>query len=239
MRVPHRTARHKAAYAIDLRQRRAWFEDDTSDTSSSPTTQTTTETEGTLTQAEVNKLVGKTRTEASARAKQEATAAILQQLGVEKLEDAESILKAAREKADAEKSELERLTSTLDKEKAAREQMEQAFASYKAEVEQRERLARRDHAVKAALSAATTKADKVLALLQVQHADALAAVLDDEGAVNDKRVTELVEAARKAYPEDFGARGVGSPSTSGGRVPGNTFDEAARQENFRRMRRGH
>lgn len=219
-----------------LAKRRAWFAEG-EDADPEKGNGSDDKTDKGLTQEEVNRLVGKARTDGRSAAKQETTAEILKRLGVEKLEDAEGILKAHRDKQEADKSEVEKLTVKLGEFETRAKTAEQALADYQAKVETEKRIAARDSAIKAALSGGTTKADKVLALLQVQHADAITGVMDDDGNLDDKKITALVETARKAYPEDFGARGVGSPSNIGGRTPMNT-DQAARDANFQRRRRG-
>lgn len=222
MTTLYRTTRPTGSIRL-LAKRRAWFADE--DNERSPGTDGENkpdpkhEPEKGLTQAEVDKIVGKTRTDTRKAAQQETIADILKRLGVEKLEDAESILKAHHDKQEADKSEVEKLTGKLAEVETRAKTAEQALTDYQAKVETEKRIAARDSAIKAALSGVTTKADKVLALLQVQHADAITDVMSDDGKLDEKKITALVETARKAYPEDFGARGVGSPSTIGGRNP--------------------
>ncbi len=173
----------------------------------------TTHAEAKFTQADLDRLIGEARQKASDSARKKAFA----EAGIDDIAIDAELLKTARAKREADKTEVERLAGLTAKEKERADKAEADLKTFQEQVETDMRRARLTNAVKDALTKANAKPDKVLALLQVQHADALAAVLKDDGMVDDAQVTKLVEVARTAYPEDFGHGGVGSPSLTGGR----------------------
>jgi predicted nucleic acid-binding Zn ribbon protein len=164
----------------------------------------------------------------------------MKEYGIEDPDADKELLAAARKRKADEQTAAEKALEDLAKERKKREDAEAALAKREAEIAAKERADALNGAVKDALTKANAKADKVLKLLRADHADALDAVLKDDGTADEKKVTALVETARKAYPEDFGKGGVGSPSNAGGHSPDPNREgkERARAElrNFTRSR---
>jgi hypothetical protein len=161
---------------------------------------------------------------------------LLAELGIEDAETDKTLLAEARKRKADERTEAQKAIEALAKEKAKREAAETALATRNAEIAAKERTETLNTAVKDALTKANAKADKVLKLLRADHADLLNAVLKDDGTVDEKKVTAVVEAARKSYPEDFGRGGVGSPSNANGRPPQPGADAAKRASQLNQSR---
>lgn len=161
------------------------------------------------------------------RAEKAAEERLRKKLGLAEDEDIETAaehLAAERKRKADELTDAQKAQAELAKEKAKREAAETELKAFQEKVEAEKREATRDSALKTALTTANAKADKVLKLLKVDSPDALSAVLKEDGTVDETKVKALVETARKAYPEDFGKGGVGSPSNNGGRVPSSSKD---------------
>lgn len=185
-----------------------------------------------FTQADLDRLIGEARQKAADSTRKK----VLAELEIDDPDSDKELLKAAKAKREADKTEVERAAGEATKEKERREKVEQEFADFKAGVEAERRLTTLNTAVKDALAKANAKADKVLKLLRADHADSLDAVLKEDGTVDEKKLTALVDAARKQYPEDFGKGGVGSPSNSGGRSPQLGADAAKRASQLNQSR---
>ncbi len=215
-----RTTRRQTAEArVSLKQWRAWFTEDGGEGGEADDKGGGGE-EKKLAQSEVDKLIGKTRTETRKSAQQEATAEILKRLGVEKLEDAEAVLKANRERTESEKTELQKALDAKALLEKERDEAKHALTTFQEQVQLKERLAARDSAITKALHDANAKADKVLKLLKADRAEEMDAILKEDGTVDETKVKTLVAAAKTAYPEDFGNRSTpGTGSHSGGRSP--------------------
>lgn len=165
---------------------------------------------------------------------------VLAELGIEDPDTDKALLAEARKRKADELSETEKANAELAKEKAKREAAETELKTFQEKVEAEKRAATRDSAITKALTTANAKAEKVLKLLKVDQADALAAVLKEDGSVDESKVKALVETARKAYPEDFRVGGIGSPSNGDGRVPepGSKERQNAAQWTANRLRNG-
>jgi hypothetical protein len=166
--------------------------------------------DGLLTQAEVDKIVG-------ARAKESAAAAInklLTELGFDKADDLKAVVTAAKAKADAEKSELEKLNEKV----AAFEKKAQEAEARAAAVEKQRLVDRRDSKVEQALKDASKPA-AVMAWIKATAQTDLDATLADDGTIDDKKITALVDKAKKELPELFKSSAPGSPSNNDGRAP--------------------
>ena len=142
---------------------------------------------------------------------------LLEKLGIED-EDADAeLLKTAKAKREADKTEVERLASEAAKSAKRAEDAETLLAQERAQ-----RVSeRRDGMLKDALATLGIKkerASSALKLLTVEQADALTAAIKD-GNVDEKAIAKIAEESKKAYPEWYGSGGVGSPSNAGGRVP--------------------
>jgi hypothetical protein len=168
------------------------------------------ETEKLLTQAEVDKFVG-------ARVKESAAAAInklLAELGFDKADDLKAVVTVAKAKADAEKSELEKANEKV----AAFEKKAQEAEARAAAVEKQRLVDRRDSAIEKALKGASKPA-AVMAWINTYAKEDLTAVMADDGTIDDKKITVLVDKAKKELPELFKSSAPGSPSNNDGRAP--------------------
>lgn len=163
-----------------------------------------------LTQAEVDKIVG-------ARAKESAAAAVkklLAELGFDKADDLKAVVTTAKEKADAEKSELEKLQERLNKLEADKKAAEDRAAA----AEKQRLVDKRDAALERALKDATKPA-AVLAWIRSTALADLEATLTEDGAIVDDKLNALVTKAKKELPELFKSIAPGSPSNADGRTP--------------------
>lgn len=167
-----------------------------------------------FTQADVDRVAGETRKQA----KQAAVNDLLKELGFEKADDLKTLVKTAKDQAEAQKTEAQKAIEAKAALEKERDEAKAALTARNAEIEVEKRAALRDSAITKALTSANAKAEKVLKLLKVDQPDALAATLKEDGTVDEAKVKALIETARKAYPEDFGRGGVGSPSNNGGRA---------------------
>lgn len=218
--IPHalRTAR---PFAVDLRQRRHWFdnqgEDGDIDPEPTPETETQPEKSGqqgsgdtTFTQADIDRIAG----ERAKRAGESAVNKLLTDLGVEKADDLKALIDAHRAREEEEKSDLEKAQAKIEEaERRAQEATERAQALEQARLDDR-----RDNAVRTALNGAE-KPNAVLTLIKTDFADDLAAVMDDEGTVDGKAVEALAKKAEKEWPGMFKSGSPGSQSHAGGRPP--------------------
>jgi hypothetical protein len=232
------TRRADAEGGISLAKRRAWHDEaGAADAADSTTAQTTTmqaAEDKKFSQADMDRVQGKTRKEA----KQAALDEFIKELGFEKPDDLKTLITAAKQRDEAEKTEAQKAADTALKEKERADKAEKALAERNAEIDAEKRAERLNAAVKDALTAANAKADKVLKLLKADAPDALEALLKEDGTVDKDKLSKLVESARKSYPEDFGKGGVGSPSNSGGRGvdPGKTDRETAARSTLNALR---
>lgn len=166
----------------------------------------------TFTQADVDRIIS----ERIKRAEETATKKALEKLGVENLDSAAEVLKKAKEREEADMSELDKL----------RKQIEDLSHKNKTHVEQilsmqRQRLYdARDTAIKAALTTArATNTDRVFTLLAAERRAELEAVMSETGEIDKKAVEKLTAAAQKEYPEFFRSALPGSPSNANGTPP--------------------
>lgn len=225
--------------SVNLTKRRCWFEGTPSQTEN-PSQQpqaSVTETQPDKTgdkgvpQDRVNQLVGDARKEGRAAA----MADLLKELGVEKVEEAKSVLQAKREADDAAKSELEKAQGAL-----ADAQKKAADAEAALQKEQQERrIEKRDGAIKdALLKARSTAPEDVLIIMQTRFPDMVTATLKEDGTLDTKAIEALVTKAKAERKQDFTGGGPGIPSNSGGRnSTQNNQDKDAAVANFRRARR--
>lgn len=199
--------------AINLRQRRAWSADETLE--ETPAKETPPPKSGesagaTFTQADLDRIVGKTRKEA----RETGIAEFLKDLGFEKPDDLKSMVTAFKSADEAEKSELEKAQKRIaDLEKA---KVEAETAATKAQQERMEE--RRNAAILTALTGAE-KPQSVLNLLLVEHAADVTALMAEDGTIDAKKVGALADKAKKEYAGMFKSGNPGSQSHSGGKTP--------------------
>lgn len=231
--------RPNAEAAVDLRQRRAWF-----DEQQQPPAQQNSETpkpdtapgqqsgqqQATFTQEQIDKIIG----ERVRRAEETSIKKLLEGLGVASADDLTKLVQAEKQRIEGEKSELQKAQDRL----AAAEKEAADFKTRAEKAEQERLMASRDQEIKSALGdARAKKPTKVLTVMATEYPELVKAVMKADGTVDKDALSKLTEAAKKAYPEDFTGSGPGSPSNSGGKVP-EPDDKAARDANFRRARRG-
>lgn len=236
-----RSLRHRhAEAAVDLRLRRAWFDEQpqqqqpaqSSETPKPDTApgQQSGQQQATFTQEQLNQIVG----DRVKRAEDSSIKKLLEGLGVDSAETLTKLVQAERQRIEGEKSELQKLQERL-----AAAEKDAADAKTRADKAEQERLIeRRDQEIRSALGEARAKKPaSVLTLMATDQPEMVKAVMKADGTVDKEALTKLTEAAKKAYPEFFTGSGPGTPSNSGGRVP-EPDDKAARDANFRRARRG-
>lgn len=171
----------------------------------------------TLTQDEVNALLGKTRKDAQATAVNK----LLGELGFDKPDDLKALVTEARARKDAELSEVEKAQKAL----AEREARIAALEADKAALETARRIDARDRALAAAMPDAFD-ADDVIAWAARGASDALAAAVKDDGTIDTGAIERVIAAARKAKPHLFKPTGAGSPSNaSAAQTPTAKFDK--------------
>lgn len=226
---PMRAARHPLPFAVSLRKRRTWSmpEEATSDTSSSGSAGEGSKP-ATLTQEEVNRLVGETRKEARDRAQND----LLKALGVEKLDDAKALLTKARELEEQGKTDAQKLQEAQQRAERDNQALAQQLEA--------ERKARRDDKRQAAITAAASAAkaaypEDVLAWAVMNASDLLDKVVSEDGAVDKKSVDDLIAKAKAARPNYFSQppKTPGSPSNAGRGAPAN--GEADRRTEARKL----
>ncbi len=185
---------------------------ETTTTETTTTSATVNADAKTFTQADVDRIIA----ERLKRAEEAATKKALDKLGVENLDSAAEVLKKAKEREEADMSELDKM----------RKQIEDLTHKNKTHVEQilsmqRQRLYdARDTAIKAALTTArATNTDRVFTLLAAERRAELEAVMSETGEIDKKAVEKLTATAQKEYAEYFRSASPGSPSNAGGTPP--------------------
>lgn len=177
--------------------------------------------EATFTQADMDRIAG----ERAKRAAEAATNKLLEKLGVQDVSAAAELLAKYRQREAADMSEAEKAAAAIE---AARKDAAEARSALDAERQQR--IAdKRDNALAQALaSAQAIDADDVVTWLQKNAADAVSALVQDNGAIDPDGITALVARARSERPHFFRPGGPGSPSNKGGEVPTVPMSDKAR-----------
>lgn len=170
----------------------------------------------TLTQEHFNAETGKARKEG----RQSGVNDVLKKLGLtseEEIEALKSTIEDARKRKEADMSEAEKAKAELEREKAAKTALEQRIAQIETE--------RRTEKVTSAITgkAASLKAndaDDVLRYAKDKHAEELAGLMDESGAIDDKKVTALLDKIKAAKPSYFTPmqQAQGSMSNPGTRI---------------------
>lgn len=169
-----------------------------------------------FTQADLDRIAGDTRKSA----KEKAIADFLKDLGVDNADDARAKISAAKAKEDAEKTASEKADAARLKAEAERDALKAQLAG----IETQRRVDKRDARITAAArDGGATVPEDVIAWAEKYKADAIKAVMADDGTVDEKGVKALVDAAREARPTWFRPATPGSPSNAGARgVPADT-----------------
>lgn len=217
------TLRTARPYAVNLRQRRQWFDDngesDGADTATPTDTQPAENGAGgsgdngaTFTQADIDRIAG----ERAKRAEEATLKKLLAELEVEDTSSLKAMLKAQKEREEAEKTELEKAQAKID---AAEKKAAEAEARAQS-VEQARLEDRRNSAVIAALKdKGAMYPEDVLLYAQNKHTEALTAIVGEDGSVDSKAIDKLVGEIEKARPDYFKSGSPGSQSHAGGRTP--------------------
>lgn len=217
---------------VDLRKRRAWFDDDGSQGQpndpgqTAPTTPPAQETTPggqsdtrSFTQAELDKMFA----DRAKQAEKSAEAKFLKALGVDNLDSLKTLLKEANTLKQAQMSETEKLQAAADGAAKRAAELEAALNA-----ERQARLeSTRDAAILEAAKGAEIPAD-VIVWAKAHAAEDLAKTLNDDGTINTGAVKALAEKCRKERPGWFTAGGPGSPSNAGGKLPDRTKDQKQR-----------
>jgi hypothetical protein len=162
------------------------------------------------------------------RARAAAQAELLKELGFDDAAKLKTALQTGSDAA-AKLQTVEQQQAVILAKFEAMEKQQQAV-----ETERRTRLV--DDAIKKA-AVGVENADDVVMWIRANHAD-IAKVVKEDGSIDDAVITAAIAAVRSARPKWFTVRTPGSPSNSGGRVPGTKLDDDARAANFKRRRRG-
>lgn len=139
---------------------------------------------------------------------------LLAKLGIESVESLQSLVKLQRESEEAKKSEQEKLQGKLDalqadleKERLARQTIEKQRLDDKRDSELRSLLGK------------AHDANKVLALIKLDHAEAVTALLDESGNFDKDKASALITEYQKGNAYLFKDTSPGVPSNNDGRVP--------------------
>lgn len=150
------------------------------------------------------------------RAEESVSKRLLGDLGVDSLEAAKNALKAQQEAEEGKKSAIEKAEAraqTLEK------QLADALAQIKA-FGDKERVRTRDTAIQSALTNAKAReVDNLFIIIEKKLADDVAAVLGEDGKVNDKAVEKLVAKVKSDYASYFTPQSPGSLSNRNGVAP--------------------
>lgn len=161
----------------------------------------------TYTQEQLDKMFG----QRAAQAKTAAVTELLESLGVKSADELTKTLEAHRKSEEAKLSDIEKANNATAKEKAERERVEAEL--------QKERDSRKQEKLDTAIRAAAKGAhnpELVVLALRNFHAEALAKVMKDDGAIDTKALEILVNELRKSDKHLFGSTSPGSPSNHGG-----------------------
>ena len=173
--------------------------------------------EATLTQEQVDTIAGRARIEA----REAARTALLAELGIEDINTAKAELARLAEIDNANRSEAERLQVQLDAADAAKQAAETAAAEARSALRQ----AHIDRQLDGVLTAAKAQhTDDLVLILRNKHGDDLAACFDDAGLAVGEKLTGFITGIKPKYPHFFGSVGGGSPSNSGGIIPGDVSE---------------
>lgn len=213
---------------------------DTAQPNGIPAQSTTQKPEPKFTQDELNAHTANTRKEAEDRTRK----AILKELGIENTDDPEAVKTVktkltAAQKAEEEKlSEIEKATKRAEKAEADAAERDAKIAELAA-ARIADRVDGRIESLAGKPPFNALDASDVVTWLRNNHKDDVTALVDESGKVDDAKVTKLIEKAKAAKAHWFAqAKGVGSPSISGGRSiqPDAERDARARANSQRTIR---
>ena len=139
---------------------------------------------------------------------------LLADVGLDNPDALKTLVTEYRQRTEADKSELEKAQDQLEVAQKESDGLKEQLA----QAEGARRVDKRDSTLLTALKLAEHPQD-VLDWLKNNKADDLAAVMSDDGAIDAKKVTSLVEAVKGERPKFFTSSSPGSPSMSGGKPP--------------------
>lgn len=175
-----------------------------------------------LTQEEVNAIVGKTRKEA----RQAAQNALLEELGLESTDTLKALVKAEKERQEAEMTEAQKLQKQLEKERQEREAQVKAYQDLQLQIIQRDRQRILTDALR---TNGAQDIDELLILIENKQGDAVAALFDEGGSdVDEKKLQAFIKTAQSTFSRYFATAGAGSPSTANGVAPTPTKEKQMR-----------
>lgn len=244
-----RTARRTdSEVGVSLRQRRRWFADEEGTTAAAAsTTPTPADKQGdkdatAANQTDKQEELNRAFAERARLAKQARENELLKELGFDpeqggNLDGLKALVKQARDHAEGQKSELQKLQDKVTALEAKNQALQkEADETNAARVTDRRNAKITELAVKAK---AEVPAD-VVVWAEANAADLLKATVKDDGTVDEAAVNKLVEECRKQRKGWFGGGGPGSPSNRGGEVPEpgkKEMEQARRDQNVRLQRR--
>lgn len=163
-----------------------------------------------LTQSQVNEIVKERLT----RAEETLTKKLLDELGVDSLDTAKATLKAKLDAEEAEKSELQKAQDALKAEQERVKALTEAQQKREAEI----RLERLDSAILGALKDKEVEAINPKQVLTLMKAEGLEGLMDDEGKIDETKLTQKVNKHREDNPHLYKPKRLtpGSPSNSDG-----------------------
>ena len=166
----------------------------------------------TLTQKQVDAIVGSRAKEASAAA----LSSLAKELGYDSVDDMKAAAKEAKERKDKDMSDLDKANKRAEKAEAEKAELEKRTQEIEAA-----RIADRVNAriEKLAADAKAKNPEDVVERLRSKRPDDVAKLVDDKGAIDDKAIEKLVADVKKERAEWFSVSGPGSPSNKDGRPP--------------------
>jgi len=149
------------------------------------------------------------------RAKREAQAALLKDLGFEDAEALKKLVADAKAKQEGELTAVQKAEKTVADLTKQRDELQVKYDALSQEVQGE----RRSRAITTAARNAKHPAD-VVTWGKEHAADDLAVVLNEDGTINEAKAKALVVKCQKDRPDWFTAETPGSPSNSGAQTPG-------------------
>jgi hypothetical protein len=154
--------------------------------------------------------------------------ALLESLGIDSEDSLKALVTAQKAKAEAEKTETQRLQDEIAQLKKERD----TEKLQRAEIEKQARLRERDSELKTLLTKAY-EPNQVLILMKATHAEKLDALMDENGAFDSDAAKQLVSDYQKENAHLFRDSSPGSSlSTRDGKAPQGNEDARKALENM-------
>ncbi len=190
----------------------------TSESQETPTSATDTQPVQTgqdkaFSQADVDRIVG----ERLKRAESSIEARILESLGVQKLDDAKSLVESQRKAKEAEMSEVEKANARIAEAEKKALEAEKQVAEMQSKVLSD---ARRGIFADAMRKNGGSDESELYILVQAGMQDDFTAIFDDgDTKADEAKLNAFVKTVQSKFPKYFGTSGAGSPSNSNGVNP--------------------